>query len=388
MEAEAILRELVALDTNSLESKNYAKCANLIKSIADKSGLKTKILRPPGTEKPKPNVIVDFDAGAKETLLVLTHYDVVPAGSGWRTDPFKLTEKNGKLFGRGTSDDKGAIAATLSALSKLNNSKVNIRLICSCDEETGGRDGAAFLTKTDAVRWKGKKIKYAFVPDAGLNSVGIGCSGIIRGKIIVKGKGGHAAYPFKAVNPIYKALPLLNELKKYSRIVEKKRSISNASPGNPHKKIWGRFSVTVVRAGEKTNIIPGELEIGFDLRLLPEEKLSDAKREFREFFERAKRKTKVDASLSMVGTSGYLISSDSKIVSKLKKSVSAIFGFSPTLSSNLGGNDGRYLAGVGIDAASFGPTASDANIHALNEFIRKSDLEKMEKLVIHLARSW
>lgn len=80
----------------------------------------------------------------RDTIGIATHLDIVPAGNNWNTDPFVLTEKDGYLYGRGTSDDKGAAASSIIALKiikelnlDLNHKKV--RLIFGCNEETGSK---------------------------------------------------------------------------------------------------------------------------------------------------------------------------------------------------------------------------------------------------------
>ncbi len=77
----------------------------------------------------------------KECVGVLAHLDVVPAGGGWSTDPFKMTVADGKVFGRGVGDDKGSVVVCLHALKEIKDSAVKlkrrIRLIVGADEERG-----------------------------------------------------------------------------------------------------------------------------------------------------------------------------------------------------------------------------------------------------------
>jgi succinyl-diaminopimelate desuccinylase len=103
------------------------------------------------------------EVGKGEKLIgVLAHLDVVPAGEGWETDPFKMVEKDGKLFGRGTMDDKGPAIASLYAIKYLLEEKVElnkrIRLIVGLNEEAGSR-GLAYYVKKEG------HIDYGFTPD-------------------------------------------------------------------------------------------------------------------------------------------------------------------------------------------------------------------------------
>lgn len=90
------------------------------------------------------NYMGEISFGCGEEIGIIGHVDVVPAGNGWNTDPFVLTEKNGALYGRGVGDDKGPLLLCLYALNELKNSGAvfnkKIRLLIGCDEETGWRD--------------------------------------------------------------------------------------------------------------------------------------------------------------------------------------------------------------------------------------------------------
>lgn len=90
--------------------------------------------------------------GKGKEIGIIGHVDIVPAGTGWTTDPFTLTEKNGFLFGRGVCDDKGPMLATLYALKELKESNtscnVKFRLFVGTNEETGWQDVKYLSTKT------------------------------------------------------------------------------------------------------------------------------------------------------------------------------------------------------------------------------------------------
>ncbi len=98
-----------------------------------------------------------------KVIGILAHLDIVPAGDGWQTDPFTLTEKEGKLYGRGVSDDKGAVICSAYALKYLIDSgypfKNRVRLIVGCNEETGSRCIRHYLAEEGA-------IDMGFTPDA------------------------------------------------------------------------------------------------------------------------------------------------------------------------------------------------------------------------------
>lgn len=100
----------------------------------------------------------------KECIGVVGHLDIVPAHQedGWLTDPFKMTEKDGVLYGRGVSDDKGAVVASMIALKVLKDMQIplnkRIRLIMGTNEETGSKGLAYYVKKEGSVDW-------GFTPD-------------------------------------------------------------------------------------------------------------------------------------------------------------------------------------------------------------------------------
>lgn len=84
--------------------------------------------------------VVDYGEG-DELLMIMAHLDVVPAGTGWSSDPFTLTQKDGRLIGRGVLDDKGPAVSALYALNAIKEAGVplkrRVRIFLGCDEERG-----------------------------------------------------------------------------------------------------------------------------------------------------------------------------------------------------------------------------------------------------------
>lgn len=119
-----------------------------------------------------------LEIGEGEELIgIVCHLDIVPAGDGWNTDPFVLTEKNGFLYGRGTSDDKGAAAASIIALKIINDLNIDlnntrVRLVLGCNEETGSNCMKYYNEK-------GEKFTCGFTPDSEFPCV-IGEKGLIK----------------------------------------------------------------------------------------------------------------------------------------------------------------------------------------------------------------
>lgn len=98
------------------------------------------------------NYAGEIDLNDKETrLAILGHLDVVPEGEGWSVPPYEMTRKDGKVYGRGTSDDKGPVVSALYALKAIKDLGIelsyNARLIAGTSEETGSEDIEYYVTK-------------------------------------------------------------------------------------------------------------------------------------------------------------------------------------------------------------------------------------------------
>ena len=384
------LSRLVEIDTDSNLKTGYVACADVIKKEAESIGLRTEVYDSVDVapdKKPRPNVIARLDVGARETVLLATHYDVVAAGTGWRHDPFKLVVEGDKAFGRGAADDKGAIVCAMSALRELKERtpRANAILLACPDEEVGGELGLGYAVNHANVRGDA-----AIVIDASPAVVSIGASGILWGKVVVKGKQGHAGYPQIAKNAIDEALPFLQRLSKYAKIRERIRSKILAPPGSPHKQIWGRFTLTMLNAGEKENIIPGECEARFDMRVCPDENYERAKRDLERYFKKLRSAQGVKATLEFTQQtpSNYFTDPKHPIVARFARAASEAFGRRIPVAGELGGNDGHFFSKVGIPVISFGPIRDDCRFHGVDEFVYLKDIELVKKTLVNLMCDW
>jgi succinyl-diaminopimelate desuccinylase len=386
---ESFLRELVELDTNSDEKKNYSECAAIIGRYCREAGLKVEVFDSMHDGRPQPNVVATLAAKSKINILLCTHYDVVPAGDteSWKHPPFALTVEDDRAYGRGVNDNKGNIVASVSAakeLVKRGSSKANYRILMSPNEELGGEWGIDYLINGPP------KIRgdFAIVVDSGPEYVSMGASGILAGTITVHGTQGHAGYPFRFNNAIHLSIPLLTAMLDYVDVRKKVVSSIPAPPGSPSQKLWGRFSMTVFKAGSKTNIIPGKADISFDCRLIPEEHPEEAAKQLTAFFERVREETCVDADLKFITKApGWSSDPNNRYLKTFHEAVKKEVSSSIPIAADLGGNDGHYFTRVGIPAACYGTLADDTNYHGLDEFMRFDDFEKVRRTLIRFGET-
>ena len=382
-----LLSKMVEIDTESVSKKGYDECAAVIVEEAKRNSLDVEIIDGEKAAKDRlsrPNVIVTLDSGSDVTLLLESHFDVVPPGSNWTYPPFRLTVEDGKAYGRGSADNKSGIAAAMGAMRQLRKEEldINLKLVAGIDEEIGGRYGVDYVMSEH-----GLKGDAALVVDAGLERLYLGASGILWGKVTVEGKQGHAGYPHKAKNAISEAIKLLGALEPYGRIVERRESALRTPPEAPKEFLWGRYSVTMIHGGEKENVIPGKCEFRFDQRLIPEESPDQAEKELRDFFEEVVEKTGCKASLEITNKlQGYSTSEDHSFVQTVSENLKKTIGRSLPFASELGGNDGSFFAKNGIPVVCWGTIRADTRYHGLDEFVYLEDIRNVRDLIVNLGK--
>jgi len=379
-----LLEKLVAINTDSLKKKNYEKISRLLSKEAKNIGLKVKICRARASDhKSRPNLIVELDRGCKQTLLLATHFDTVSPSKETRRNMLKMHRKGKRLFGLGVCDDKGAIAVAYGVLKELAESgcSKNIKLVIACDEEVGGKYGLKYLSLKHA---KDLSADGCIVLDSSFKHIGVGCSGVMGSIITFKSKEGHAGYPFMTQNIVHLIVPFLKDLVGYRKIMQKKVSVADAPSFAPFEKVIGRMSVTMLNAGHKTNAIPGSAKVGVDIRMIPEAKVQHEKKQFKDFVKKLLKKHSLKANVWALGSRGYYVSQDNKFVKEVTEVVTKLKKRKPELACELGGQDGRFIARLGIATVGYGPGGKDP--HTFKESITISELEYTKKFIIALVK--
>ncbi len=195
-------------------------------------------------------VVSNFDE-KRWDIWLNGHMDVVPASEEGQFDP---TEKDGKLYARGSIDMKWAVAVMIQVMKEVLHqwSDKKISLILTCDEEVWWTDGAKFL----ADQWYGAEV--ILTPDAAwIHKIITAGKWVYTLQLQVPGKESHSAYPRKWENAIENAYHLYQELKD---AVEETIELAQED----HR--WTSVQMTTIKAGKAHNAIPWEAEITINIR--------------------------------------------------------------------------------------------------------------------------
>ena len=308
--------------------------------------------------------------GDQGPLLVFAgHTDVVPPGATdrWSSPPFEPTVHDGMLFGRGSADMKGSLAAMLIAceefLAEQPNHAGRIGFLITSDEEGPAVDGTVKVL--DYLRERGESIDWCVVGEPASSStlgdaIKNGRRGSLGATLTVRGVQGHIAYPHLADNPIHRLLPALHALT--SEVWDEGNAFFPPTS----------MQVSNIQGGTGvTNIIPGEVEVVFNFRFSTE--VSDD--ELRQRTASILQAHGLDYAIEWNLSGQPFLTPNGKLLDAAIASVLEVTGKAPELSTAGGTSDGRFIAPTGAQVVEVGP--ANATIHKIDEQVLVSDLPRL-----------
>ena len=297
------------------------------------------------------------------------HTDVVPTGPAerWDTPPFEPTVKNGLLFGRGSADMKGSLAAMLVACEEFvaehPDHPGRIGFLITSDEEGPAVNGTVKVL--DYLRESGQSIDWCVVGEPSSSAalgdvVKNGRRGSLGGVLTVRGVQGHIAYPHLADNPIHRLLPALQAL-----------TTEIWDEGNDFFPPTS-MQVSNINSGTgATNVIPGEVQVLFNFRFSTE--VNDS--ELRQRTESILQTHGLNFSIEWQLSGQPFLTSPGTLLEATVASIMEVTGCEPELSTAGGTSDGRFIAPTGAQVVEVGPI--NATIHKLNEEVLVADLPRL-----------
>jgi len=304
------------------------------------------------------------------------HTDVVPTGpvENWDSDPFEATERNGKLYGRGTADMKGSVAAFSVACARFVQDYPDhigsISYLITSDEEGPAHNGTVKVIETLEAR--NEKIDWCLVGEpSSTKKVGDviknGRRGSLGCTLKILGKQGHVAYPHLANNPIHLTAPMLAEL-----------TTMVWDEGNDFFPPTS-FQVSNLNSGTgATNVIPGTLEMVFNFRFSTE----ITPDEIQQRVETMLNKHGFDYEINWALSGLPFLTAEGSLVESAVAAIKKTTGIDTELSTSGGTSDGRFIAPTGAQVLELGPT--NATIHQVNECVGIDELDTLEKIYYEL----
>jgi succinyl-diaminopimelate desuccinylase len=310
-------------------------------------------------------------------LVLLGHTDVVPTGpaESWTSDPFKPEVRDGVLYGRGTADMKGSVAAFVVAAEQFVAAHPQhpgtLAVLLTSDEEGDAIDGVRHVARLFSERGQG--IDWCITGEPSSTAtlgdlLRVGRRGSLSAKLRVKGVQGHVAYPDKARNPIHLAAAALAELTA--------RHWDDGYESFPPTSL----QVSNINAGTgANNVIPGELQVMFNLRYNPHWNAAQLETEIGALLDRHG----LDYELNWHRSGEPFYTPEGRLRSVAREVLAEFAGAAPEESTGGGTSDARFIAPLGAQCIEVGPV--NASIHQVDENVRVADLEALPALYRRLV---
>ena len=356
---------------------------------------------PYSLEGPRINLVATKSFGRDKDVSFYGHMDVVPAPNDgekkWRFPPFEATMiGSGKIYGRGTSDMKGAMVCLILALQIIEELKLtpkyNINVMNCTDEEIGIWPGIRYLAEKGYIKGT------VFCMEGVINPIiPIGTAGALNVIVESFGKSCHSGMNFLGINALEETVPILVELMKLKKIVEVRESKN--IPGLPRfgtgekRNMTPMFNLDIIHSGTKTNIVPDLCTLTINRRVIPDENLEDVKKEISEAIERGKAKSKLlDVKTTFVYDYPPMVADpNAPDITRMKKVMMEVQKVPENrimVIGNAGSTDMGYVSEIlkTKDIILHGVGNPGSNDHAVNENVKLKEVKTyIKELIVFLC---
>lgn len=352
------LADLVKID--SVSSRSNVEIVEYLERRCEALGLTTR--RFPYTDEPKKINLIALTHDVNEVELALVgHTDTVPYDPSW-SEATNLTERDGKLFGRGSCDTKGFIAAALTALENVKPTKP-LALIFTADEEIG------LLGAKKLAQSKPLKIRYSIVGEpTSLKPIRAG-KGYSLAEVIVKGREAHSAYPALGASAIIRAARLINRLES----IATKLKVDQHPAFDPP---YTTLNIGLINGGSAKNVLAGECRFTLEWRPIPRQSSEHLLDLFHAAIEEETKadpdfQCEVDASRQ---DTGFETAPDSPLIQLLEQASGNPSG---TVAF---GTEAAQMKHLGCEAVVIGP-GDIREAHRTGEFVPVDELERCAEIL-------
>ena len=367
MTALALLQDLVRIPSPNPPGDTRAVAAY----VADwmrRAGCMVQTLAPPA--KPDAASVVATPGQGDPVIMLHAHIDTVPVAQDeaqqWSVDPYAAAIWNGRLYGKGSVDDKAPLAAMMTATHHAAQQRDSLRgtlvLVAAAEEETGGQLGTRWLAENGHL----PACDFIVVGEQTYNRVATAHKGVMRATVRTTGRSVHATNPDRGINAITAMARVVLALETYHRELT---SRSHPMVGVP------TCNVGVIQGGSTTNAVPDSCVVHLDRRLIPGEDPSEVQTEL------ARLIASLDVSPAQVSIGGFQVSNwfsstaDSALARTFMDCVQRATHDHPGPVGYLPGSDAKHLTGLARgEMIIFGPGSYEV-AHAFDEYVDLSEFE-------------
>lgn len=398
-----LTRALVRIPTVNPPGEAYRPACELLGERLAARGFEAHYLRAEGTPGdsdrfPRWNLVAHREGSRPGPCVHLNgHIDVVEAGSGWTVDPWEGEVRDGKLFGRGTCDMKGGIAAAVVAAETLLELEPDlpgaIEISGTADEESGGYGGVAWLARRGF--FSKPRVDHVIIPEPlNVDRVCIGHRGVWWAEVTTHGRIAHGSMPFLGDCAVRHMGAFLQALE--AELWPKLARRRTAMPVVPEGARASTLNVNAIQGGQPIGeglpspCVPDSCRIVLDRRFLIEESLDQVKGEIRAILERLERERPgFRWSLrDLFEVEPVLTDRDLPVPRTVADAIRTVLGKEPAFVCSPGTYDQKHVARIGgmQDCVAYGPGILDL-AHQPDEFVAIDDLVAAAQVLALSIRS-
>jgi succinyl-diaminopimelate desuccinylase len=356
-----LLKELI--QAQSTADKGELAAAEVISVELRRSGIDSRV---DSWGRTRANIVAQVKStGRRAGLLFGCHLDVVgPGEATWKHPAFGAVESDGKIYGRGSADMKGGIAAVVTAIRRVVNSGTKLRgdivFLAAAGEETDSCGARRFVGDCGGL----PELAGVVIPEPTDFAVVTAHRGMLWLEVTTKGKAAHSSTPQLGVNAIASMRLILNELDNYEIVAE------------PHKLLGEcSMSINTIGGGKALNVVPDKCSVGIDIRTLPAQNHQDIIADLKKILTRLKSENPpFDAEVSVLRQMQPL---ETDCGCNFVRDFCSCLGADETKAVGFT-TDGPHFASLGVPVVVFGPGKPQL-CHKPDEYIDIRDVEKAAK---------
>ncbi|WP_321847179.1 acetylornithine deacetylase [Paraburkholderia bannensis] len=376
--SRALLERLIGFATVSRDS-NLELIVFIERYLAE-FGIQSELFY--NAERTKANLFATIGPRDRGGVVLSGHTDVVPVdGQAWTVEPFRLSARDGRLYGRGTADMKGFIASVLAAVPLFQSAglKTPVHLAFSYDEEVGCLGVRPMLEQL--AKRSHKPLLCLIGEPTELKPV-LGHKGKLAMRCCVKGAACHSAYAPYGVNAIQYAARLIGQLDEIGTRL--------AAPEHRDERFDPPYSTVqtgLIRGGRALNIVPAECEFDFEVRALPGFDAQTVADELAQYAQKellpTMRAVQPDTDIQWQPLGEYpgLATPPESEAARLLAHISGSTDFGTVAF----GTEGGLFEQAGIPTVVCGPGSMDQG-HKPDEFIAETQLADCDAMLARLAK--
>jgi succinyl-diaminopimelate desuccinylase len=402
-ELVALTRDLVRFPTTNPPGEAYRPCAEYLGARLAQRGFDVEYVRGVGTPGdsdayPRVNVVARRQDGPGRCVHFNGHLDVVEPGRGWSVDPFAGVVRDGRVYGRGTCDMKGGIAASIVAVEALIDAGVRLpgalEISGTVDEESGGYGGVAYLARHG---WFARtRVDHVIIPEPlNVDRVCIGHRGVWWAEIETKGRIAHGSMPFLGDSAIRHMGAVLERFERelWPELARRRTRM----PVVPEGARQSTLNVNSVHGGQMEGAeglpspcVADSCRAVIDRRFLIEEPIEQVKGEVRAILdtlvrERAGFAYELRDLFEVLPT---MTDPQGAVVQATMQAVREIVGREPALICSPGTYDQKHIDRIGglSECIAYGPGILDL-AHQPDEFVAIDDMVASAKVMARAAHA-